>query len=158
MAIFFWDSSAVLKLYHSEDGSEVVQRIFDDKDNTNLISEIALIEVVSGLAKHVRSGEITEADFANFSALFGAHVHRNEFETVALVKEFSALTLAKQLVSDHGRRDGRGLHTLDAIQLATVQILKTEAGFEFTAIIVDRILRELAAEVPVSVIDPQASA
>jgi len=51
MALFLFDTSALVKRYHVEVGSDKVDEIFDDPDNVLIISELALVEVTSALLK-----------------------------------------------------------------------------------------------------------
>jgi len=50
MASFFFDTSALVKRYRSEDGTDVVDRIFADSASVVIISRLALIEAISALA------------------------------------------------------------------------------------------------------------
>ena len=61
--IYFFDTSALVKRYHREVGTEIVDAAFDDKDATRIISDLSVIEFYSAFAKKVRTGEITEEDF-----------------------------------------------------------------------------------------------
>jgi len=56
---YFYDTSGVIKLYHQEAGTEWVERIFNDSNNTIIISELSTVEFSSTLAKKVRMQEIT---------------------------------------------------------------------------------------------------
>jgi uncharacterized protein with PIN domain len=61
--IDFFDTSAFVKRYHREPGSDVVDAAFADKDASRMISDMSVIEFYSAFAKKVRTGEITEEDF-----------------------------------------------------------------------------------------------
>ena len=50
MAQYFFDTSALIKLYHEEDGSEQVKRIFGSLDWVARISSLDLVEIHSALA------------------------------------------------------------------------------------------------------------
>ena len=56
---YFYDTSGVIKLYHQEVGTDWVERIFNDSNNTIIISELSTVEFSSTLAKKVRMQEIT---------------------------------------------------------------------------------------------------
>ena len=64
--VFFLDSSALIKLYHNEPGTERVDHLFAATDTTLVISELTAVEMYSALARKVRTGEIT-ADGLTFS-------------------------------------------------------------------------------------------
>ena len=59
MTFYFFDTSALVKRYHQEIGSEQVNAIFDDQDNILIISELALVELASALRRKQNQGEIT---------------------------------------------------------------------------------------------------
>lgn len=44
---FYFDTSALVKLFHEEEGSEPVTRIINSNDNEIWISELARIEFIS---------------------------------------------------------------------------------------------------------------
>jgi predicted nucleic acid-binding protein len=56
---FFLDSSALIKLYHEEPGTERVEEIFATSETSLVVSELAAVELQSALARKVRTGEIT---------------------------------------------------------------------------------------------------
>jgi uncharacterized protein len=56
---FYFDNSALIKLYHQESGTEQAEEIFRQAESTLVISELAIVELYSTLARKVRIGEIT---------------------------------------------------------------------------------------------------
>lgn len=56
---YFCDTSALTKLYHQELGSEWVEKVFRDKNNTIVVSELSTVEFASALAKKLRMREVT---------------------------------------------------------------------------------------------------
>jgi len=61
--VYFLDTSALVKRYHPERGSAVVQRAFAEPSARRIISDISIIEVHSAFARRVRMGEITQRIF-----------------------------------------------------------------------------------------------
>ena len=55
---FYCDTSALVKLYHREAGTERMEEIFRQEDKTLIISELAIVEFYSTLARKMRTGEI----------------------------------------------------------------------------------------------------
>jgi predicted nucleic acid-binding protein len=109
---FYCDTSALVKLYHREAGTERMEEIFRQEDKTLIISELAIVEFYSTLAHKMRTGEITlEAQ---------AEAHRN-FETdcqrrfVIAPLSSSVIQKAKELLQKHGNI--KALRTLDALHL-----------------------------------------
>ncbi len=63
---FFFDTSALVKLYHEEDGTEELTLLVSSENPVILISDITVIEMISALAKKVRTEEDEETDFDGF--------------------------------------------------------------------------------------------
>jgi uncharacterized protein with PIN domain len=53
--ILFFDTSALVKVFHEEKGSEVVTSLIKAKDNEVWISELARIEFLSAIFRRVRA-------------------------------------------------------------------------------------------------------
>lgn len=60
MKVYF-DTSAIAKYFHSEEGSEQVIKLIDDGDSIIWISELATTEFLSAFYQKFRMGEINEA-------------------------------------------------------------------------------------------------
>ena len=59
MKVYFLDTSALVKRYHQERGSQVIDAVFAEQDRQIVISDLSIIELGSALAKKVREGEIS---------------------------------------------------------------------------------------------------
>ena len=55
---YFLDTSALVKRYHREEGSDILDRLFEEPDAKFIISDISIIEFYSAIALKVRTGEI----------------------------------------------------------------------------------------------------
>jgi predicted nucleic acid-binding protein len=114
---YFLDTSAVVKLYHQEMGSDRVLPLYRDGE-TIVISEISKVEFLSTIHKKLRTGEITadtmmavrDRFLADCSARFVV-VHVASFIVDA----------ALDLLNTHGRTEH--LFSLDALQIATLSIV-----------------------------------
>ncbi len=58
----FFDTSALVKRYHHEKGTDAVDIAFN-QEGIRIISDVSVIEFFSAFAKKVRTGEITKEDF-----------------------------------------------------------------------------------------------
>ena len=109
----FCDTSAIVKLYHHEVGSEWMEAIFNDANAIIVISELTHVEFYSAMLKKVRTGDITneakEEAIKNFEK-YG----RDKFMLTLL--ESRIFKKAQKLLDKYGRN--YSLRTLDAIQLA----------------------------------------
>ena len=61
MAQYFFDTSALVKYYHSEPGTSLVSAIFAEPGVKIRVSCLGLVEVQSALAVKVRSGTLGKA-------------------------------------------------------------------------------------------------
>jgi predicted nucleic acid-binding protein len=61
VAQYFFDTSALVKRYHKEDGTEQVRDIFAPTENLVRISTLGAVEIYSARAMKVRSGQLTRA-------------------------------------------------------------------------------------------------
>ena len=69
MSQYFFDTSAIVKYYHSEAGTQAVSDIFTERGRKIRISSLGLLEIQSAIAMKVRSGGLTrEAARTRFSS------------------------------------------------------------------------------------------
>lgn len=61
--LYFLDTSALLKRYHLEEGSNIVINLFESEENELLISGLSLVEIISVLNKRRNRGAISNEDF-----------------------------------------------------------------------------------------------
>ena len=62
MPAYFFDTSALVKRYHVEEGSEKVDEIFNDTEGIFAIVSITIAEFTSVFARKLKEGIITEDD------------------------------------------------------------------------------------------------
>jgi predicted nucleic acid-binding protein len=63
MSNHFLDTSGLVKHYHPEVGTAKVDKVWADADAKLFISRLSAVETISVLAKKVRTGVISAADF-----------------------------------------------------------------------------------------------
>jgi uncharacterized protein len=112
MPRYFFDTSALIKLYHQEDGTETVDQLVEKDQPTIVVSDLTVVEMVSALAKKVRTQEITAETFHTAVAAFEQDV--TAFENHATTP--TIMLAARQLLKKRGL--SHGLRTLDALQIA----------------------------------------
>jgi uncharacterized protein len=145
LSIYFIDTSALGKRYLQEVGSTWLRNLIDPKQgHTFIISELALVEVVSAIEKNRRKKMISLSDANSLGTLFFRHA-RNEYLQIPL--ETKILNSASQLLIKHRTH---ALRSLDAIQLATALIITQPIIF----IASDKNLRAAAASEKFPVDDP----
>ncbi len=115
MKFYFFDTSALVKRYHKEGGTDVIDRIFESDDGVVVISSLSIVEAISAFKRKVSIREITRNDLNVFISKFFSDV----------LKDFLVLELnekhiprAIKLVTE------RDLRTLDSLQLSIAIDLK----------------------------------
>ena len=124
--VYFFDTSAFVKRYHQEIGTEVVDAAFDEGSATKLISDLGVIEFYSAFARKARMGEITEEDFRETAMAMAWDVQQDIVQLVSLDEEEKGEAAA--LIEEYGVSEN--LRTLDALQLAVIKQLGPQAVTE----------------------------
>ena len=115
MKFYFFDTSALVKRYHAEKGTEVIDNIFSEDDKAAVISSICITEIVSALNRKKEDGFISKSDLDAALSRF--------FQDA--IKEFLILELDDGHIKDSIALVLKwNLRTLDALQLAVAIALK----------------------------------
>ena len=146
---FFFDTSALIKLYHREAGTEQVEEIFKQTESSIVISELAIVELCSMLARKVRTGEITlqaqEEALRNFEDDC-AH------QLVVDPLSGSVIQKAKELLQKHGNT--KALRSLDSLQLGACLIARIREELIFVC--ADARLLEISKLEGLQVVNPES--
>lgn len=146
MARLFIDTSALVKLYRTEPETATVQAVIASEDEL-VISQLARLEFRSAFARLERQSAIAPADAANYVSGFIAAI--GQYTVIPLTPAVAAS--AESLIAAHGV--GRGLRTLDALQLACAleaNAIQPLDGFVST----DNALRSVARAEGLTVLPP----
>jgi hypothetical protein len=126
MADRFFDTSAVAKHYRVELGTARVDALLAEAASRHFISDLGVVELHSVLARLVRTGQITAADFHLARGRFLADIAVGLWQVVPVaVGDFHR---AQQLLVQHAL--GRSLRTLDALQFAVALGLHAAAPLD----------------------------
>ena len=110
MAGFFCDSSAIVKRYINETGSNFVDNLADvHSGNVILLARITRVEVAAAFARRLKNKSVTIADAQNAIAAFQYDL-TNDYFTVEITPFI--LTRAQSLATNYALRG------YDAVQLA----------------------------------------
>jgi predicted nucleic acid-binding protein len=138
----FFDTSALVRRYYEENGSEVVDAIIEDADTTVVITSLAVIEAVSAVRRKYNTDEITEDVMYSLIAAFFREA-LDEF--VILPMEEVAFERSFDLVVQND------LRTLDALQLsAALSVAHDDLRF----VCADRELVAVADRLGLTTMDP----
>lgn len=149
IGVYFFDTSALVKRYHEEYGTDLVNVAFGLKDATRTISDISVIEFYSAFAKKVRMREITEEDFQETVRALAEDIQSGAIQLVFFgetEKKEAAMLITKYGLS-------RNLRALDAMQLAVMKRLGVRVIKHVYC--ADRSFAALVEEEGFSVIDPE---
>jgi predicted nucleic acid-binding protein len=152
LAGHFFDSSALVKLYHPEAGTPAVDQIVNSAGNLVRISRLTVAELTSAFAIKVRTQSINREDADLFLRQFRGDVATGKLEIFSVAE--SEFAMAELLVGRYAF-DLR-LRALDALQLAVaLELRNQELVDHFVA--ADTALCEVARLEGFSVINPEHS-
>jgi hypothetical protein len=149
MSRYFFDTSALVKRYRFEPGTEVVDRLFRDADSSFAISRLGVIETISALALKVRLNELPLGDYVIARKRFLGDVSEHTLLVARLL--VGHYRNAERLIDQHGTE--RRLRTLDALQLSIALDLHQHGRIEIF-VCADAILCEIAAIHGVATLNP----
>src|SRR5262245_32879140 len=114
MPRYFVDTSALVKRYRDETGTELIDQLFAETNNQFVISRLGVVETTSALAINVRTGQLQPADYIVARKRFLGDVGRGTVGVARLlVGHFRS---AERLVDRYAST--RRFRTLDALQLS----------------------------------------
>jgi predicted nucleic acid-binding protein len=135
MARLFFDTSALVKRYYEEEGSEVVDGLVESGDEV-VITSLSVVETASALRRKQNRGELTADEVDRLlSAFFDEAL--DEFVILPMDESLSGTALDLVLKDD--------LRTLDSLQLAAALSLATGTE-DPTFVCADRDLVNVAAD------------
>ena len=138
--IIYLDTSSLFKLYHYEDGTDELDKLFAENNISEiLLSEISKIEFTSTVWKKIRMRDLDEERGTKLLHLF--REDRDKYTFIEVSNEI--IKLSVELIKKYG---SFGLRTLDSIQLATAQKYKDKINYGKTS---DKILGELLSKIGV---------
>lgn len=147
MPIYYLETSALVKLYVREEGTERLLSLANrSSDNQLAILSLAQVELRSAIRRRERNGEIPEIVASQMLQAFRYHLE-SRFVTQG-VTDF-VLDIACELVDRHT------LRAFDAIQLAGYIVLRISSASELpTFVCADRALLNAAEQEGAPVLNP----
>ena len=144
--IYYWDTSAYVKIYHREKGTGIAENLFKevaDREKKGAISYLGLMETVSAFS---RQRELIKG---NYEALI-ARILEDMQEHLSIIPiEYEIMEKSTFLIIKHR------LKTLDSLHLATALFLKNHSSEEIVFISSDRELLRAAEKEGLKVINPE---
>jgi predicted nucleic acid-binding protein len=154
MAIYFLDSSAVVKLYQPEAGSEEVDRIVSEPGSVRFLSHLALVEVQRALCRRLRVQDISESELDDLRRGFYEDLLRRRIRVKPLRDRHyrSAVRLIRKYAPELTPPVPL-LRTLDALHLVSALEVHVQEGLDYF-VSSDANLCKIAQHEQLSVINP----
>jgi predicted nucleic acid-binding protein len=150
LAQYFFDTSAAVKYYHTEPGTERVSAIFSEPGQTLRISSLGLLEIQSAFALKVREGVLDPRAAGMQRARLMLDIASGAIDVYSVTDRHFAD--AERLIARHG--SSQRLRTLDALQLAVALDLAAQDLLDFF-VVADRALGEVARLEGLTIINPE---
>ena len=147
MQKYFIDTSALVKFFVIEPGTDKVEQIVLGNDNLIFITHLSILEFYSALFKKYRTGELIEDQLTN--ALKGFDESLYLFEILQV--DSKVIDHAKILMKNIGKE--YAIRTLDAIQLSSYTLLDDKNIIMINA---DKIFCSIVESLNYKVINPVA--
>jgi len=144
--ILFFDTSALIKYFHREEGTEAVVSLISNPNNEVWVSELARLEFICAIYRRFRMKEINEDELNRVIEGFNEEYLNFKAKKIGT----AVLNVAEELVKDLGKY--LGLTSLDAIHLATFYLFRDLSEIVFVA--ADDILIRAAKQIGAKIINP----
>jgi predicted nucleic acid-binding protein len=148
LALYFLDTSALVKLYVQEPGTDRLLPLFSDQPGNRFgVVAISVVEIRSAIRRRQRVGDIAPGVA---TAILEAVQNHMETRFIRQVVNDTVIDTALEMI------DRYALRAYDAIQLAGCLVLCTIAVEAFTFVCSDHRLLEAAQSEQLKVLDPAA--
>ena len=134
--MLFFDTSAVVKRYADERGTQTVDQLIETPENTIIITSLSVIEIASAFRRKYNRGDITKEKRDNLLVSFFEEA-TERFTVIPVDERIFESAFALVLNDD--------LRTLDSLQLAAAVSLPTPNP-DITFVCADKELVDVAAQ------------
>jgi predicted nucleic acid-binding protein len=150
LGVYYLDTSALVKLYVREQGTEQMLRLADPAfGHTLALLGLTRVELRSAVRQRERTGDVAHEIAANLIESMDAHLAN--FFLVQPLTDLVILEAAALL-------DRHALRAYDAVQLAGCIMLRARLGRHATFVCPDRQLVNAAEDEGLTVLDPAVEA
>lgn len=143
---FFFDTSALVKFFYVETGTEFVTQIMEHASSEIWISDLARLEFTSALYRRYRNKSLDEIKLHTATTYFDRQLTSFNIEPLNQL----VIDEAGQLLKKYGK--DYGLRTLDSLHLGTYSLI-SEQGWCFVTS--DTVLAEVAKQAGFLSLNPQ---
>jgi uncharacterized protein len=147
LSLYFLDTSALVKLYVQEPGTDRLLPLVGNRQNRFAVLTISVVEVRSAIRRRQRAGDIDNQAATAILESLKSHL---ETRFIRQAINDTVIDAALELIDRHA------LRAYDAVQLAGCIVLCAIAAGAFTFVCSDRRLLEAASLEQLKVLDPAA--
>jgi predicted nucleic acid-binding protein len=138
---YFFDSSALTKLFSTETGSDKVISIVEDANADIWISDLVRVEILSAVLRKFRNDEFSESELELI--LKAIREQLDLFNQITM--SGNIVNEAEQLITAYGKT--YGLRSLDALHIACwVQRSKRDLIFVTSDAVQNKVIQQLNGE------------
>ena len=148
--VYFFDTSALAKLYHPELGTDTVTAIVKSTHRTLIVSQLVTVEMASVAAIKVRRGEMSVVQADSMLRQMTVNVALGDLLVDRIDDQIYAS--ASHLLTRHARQ--HSLRTLDALHLASAIRRRNSTSLDFF-VTADRALAVVAQLEGLAVMNPE---
>lgn len=141
----FFDTSALVKFFHEEEGTDIVTDLILEQNNEVWISELGRLEFISAVFRRFRNKELDEGQLNTAVDFFENQITGFNVESLG----HAVLEQAELFIKKYGRT--YGLKALDALHLGAF-ILISEKDWSF--VVADDNLCKVAEAIGFTTINP----
>ena len=141
----FFDTSALVKFFHEEEGTDIVTELILDRNNEVWISELGRLEFVSAVFRRFRNKELDEEQLNTAVNSFEDQIAGFNIEHLG----HAILEEAELFIKNYGRT--HGLKALDALHLGTFSLISEK---DWSFVVADDNLCKVAEVIGFTTINP----
>lgn len=144
MPAYFFDTSALVKRYAPEPGTEAVDQLVESADAHVVITSLAVVEATSAARRKFNEGTFSSSDVDDLLATFYSEA-LSSFEIAPM--DETAMALSFDLILEHD------LRALDSVQLSSALLL-ADSYDDLVFVCSDRELLDVADANGLTTLDP----
>ncbi len=141
----FFDTSALVKFFHEEEGTDIVTELILDQNNEVWISELGRLEFISTVFRRFRNKELDEERLNTAVNSFENQISEFNIEPLG----HAVLEEAELFIKNHGRT--HGLKAMDALHLGSFSLISEK---DWSFVVADDNLCKVAEVVGFNTINP----
>lgn len=141
----FFDTSALVKFFHEEEGTDIITDLILEQNNEIWISELGRLEFISAVFRRFRNKELDEGQLNTAIDSFENQISGFNVEPL----RHAVLEIAELFIKKHGRT--HGLKALDALHPGAFSLISEK---DWSFVVADDNLCKVAEVIGFTTINP----